>query len=118
MARTAKKKIAIKDEGITLTDDVDSLDFIGSGVSAALLGDEVDITINGGGAGFTKLPATGAVNGNNRDFTFTEEPDYIVSDNVWMEKLDSNSVANWTWNGGTLTATMAIPPSSAIYGFT
>lgn len=67
----------------------------------------------GGGSGFTKLTATGTVNGTNADFTFTEEPDYIVSDHAWYQKN-----AGWTWNSGTLTATMTVPPSSAIWGFT
>ena len=75
------------------------------------------VSSSSGGGGFTELPATGAVNGTNAAFTFTQEPTYIVSDGVWYKLLDNNSNVNWSWNAGTLTATMTIPPSSAIWGF-
>lgn len=69
----------------------------------------------GGGStaagGFTLLPATGTVNGVNADFTFTEKPDYIVSDGAWYVEN-----TGWTWSG--LTATMSVPPNDGIYGFT
>ena len=65
----------------------------------------------GSGGGFTRLTATGIINSINADFTFTEKPDYIVSDGAWYEE---NS--GWTWSGS--TATMTIPPNDSIYGFT
>ena len=63
--------------------------------------------------GFTVLSTADSVNGSNVDFIFTEKPDYIVSDHAWYTEN-----VGWTWNGGTLTASMAIPPSDEIYGFT
>jgi len=73
----------------------------------------------GGGGGFTYLAATGIVNGSNRDFIFTELPTYIVSDGAWYQQLDNQAApqTNWSWNAGTLTATMTIAPQSAIWGF-
>lgn len=68
----------------------------------------------GGASGFTKLTATGTVDGNNRVFTFSQTPTYIVSDGVWYEALDSNGGTNWS---GTTTVTMTIPPTTAIWGF-
>ncbi len=65
-----------------------------------------------GGAGFTTLPATGTVNGINIDFIFTEKPTYIISDGAWYKENKG-----WSWNGGTLTATLTIPPNNDIYGF-
>jgi hypothetical protein len=59
-----------------------------------------------------ELTATGTVNGVNTQFTFTEEPTYIVSDGLWYKEN-----AGWTWSAGTLTATMSIPPSFSIWGF-
>jgi hypothetical protein len=64
------------------------------------------------GTGFTLLPATGTVNGTNTDFTFTQKPLYIVSDGAWYVEG-----AGWSWNGGTLTATMSVPPQTGIWGF-
>lgn len=70
-----------------------------------------------GGGGFTKLTATGTRDGSNADFTFISEPSYIVSDGVWLTKLaDDGVTAMWTWNSGTLTATMANPPVYMIFG--
>lgn len=66
-----------------------------------------------GGGGFSELTATGTVNGTNADFAFTEKPDYIISDHAWYKEN-----AGWSWNSGTLTATLSIPPESAIWGIT
>ena len=70
-----------------------------------------------GGTGFTLLSATGSVNGVNKAFTFTQLPTYIVSDGAIYQQTDNNSNVNWSWNSGTLTATMTIPPTSAIWGW-
>ncbi len=64
-----------------------------------------------------ELVATGAVNGVNTSFTFISLPTYIVSDGVWYKQLDANSNVQWSWVGGTLTATMTVPPTFSIYGF-
>ncbi len=71
----------------------------------------VEYLLSGGAGGFTLLPATGSVNSVNATFTFTEKPDYIVSDGVWYRENKG-----WTWS--VLTATMTIPPNDDIYGFT
>lgn len=62
------------------------------------------------------LAATGAVNGVNAAFTFTSLPSYIVSDHAWYAQTNSNGSTNWTWVGGTLTATLTIPPTEDIFG--
>lgn len=62
------------------------------------------------GTGFTKLNATGAVDGANTTFTFTSKPTYIVSDGAWYVE---NS--GWTYSGS--TATMSVPPQTGIFGF-
>lgn len=65
------------------------------------------------GAGFTYLAATGSINGSNAAFTFSEKPDYIVVDHAWYKEN-----LGWTWDGGTLTATISFPPQEEVYGFT
>lgn len=70
---------------------------------------------SGGGSGFTELTATGTVNGINRNFTFTQEPTYVVADGAVYKKLDNNGGVNWSWS--VLTATMTIPPTSIIFGW-
>lgn len=78
-------------------------------------------TVNGnkrisasGGAGFTRLTATGAVNAANVTFTFTQAPTYVVADGVWYEAVDNNLNVQWTIAG--LTVTMVNPPAFSIYG--
>lgn len=49
MARTAKKRIAVYDEGILLTPDADSFDFEGLGVQGTVFGNDVTETIDNDG---------------------------------------------------------------------
>lgn len=113
MARTAKKKIAIFDEGVEITPDADSIDFTGSGLSAS--GDP-DVTVNGTGGGsgsLGELAATGAKDDTNREFTFASKPVVII-----VNGSSYRENRGWTWNGGTLTATLASPVGAGgdIYG--
>lgn len=62
------------------------------------------------------LLAGGNVDGTNASFTFSQLPSYIVSDHAWYAQTNSNGTANWTWNAGSLTATMTIPPTEDIFG--
>ena len=79
------------------------------------------VDLAGGGGGFTLLPATGTIDGNNTSFTFTQKPTYIVSDHSWYTAVNAGPTAspttNWTWNSGTLTDTMSVSPNEDIFGF-
>lgn len=74
----------------------------------------IDLHGSGGGSGgFLELdPSSGLVNGTNTQFVFSSKPTYIVSDHAWYKEN-----VGWTWNTGTSTATMTIPPNDDIYGF-
>lgn len=48
-------KVAILDEGITLTDDVSSIDFTGAGVTGSILGQSVTENIPGAAAPATEV---------------------------------------------------------------
>lgn len=89
------------------------------GTLVALQGDPNTGRLLVQGASFLSqlLTATGTVNGVNTAFTFTEEPNFIVSDGSWYQATDNTGATNWTWNSGLLQATMTVPPSSAIWGF-
>ena len=65
-----------------------------------------------GGLNSFELTATGTINGLNAAFTFVSQPSYVVSDGAWY-KVNNG----WTWNAGTLTATMTVPPTYSIWGF-
>lgn len=64
----------------------------------------------GSGTGFTLLTPTGTVDGSNANFVFTSKPTYIISDGAWYRENKG-----WTYSGS--TATMAVPPSTDIWGF-
>lgn len=71
MSRTSRKKIAILDEGIELTDDANSINFTGSGVTGTEFNNDVEEEINAGAGAvssvsssdgsITASPTTGAV---------------------------------------------------------
>lgn len=69
MARTARKKISIKDEGVVLVDDADSIDFEGAGVSGAAVGNDVTETITAGGGVGTVYTEVLTDSGDNKNFT-------------------------------------------------
>lgn len=98
-------------DGITTVTNVSTIDFSGATVMNGG-GGTADVIITT--SGFTKLTATGTVNGVNKSFTFIQEPSYIIADGAWYEKLDANGNINWSW--AINTATMTIPPNSFIFG--
>jgi hypothetical protein len=90
----------------------------GGGGDNVRAGSGVTITTNNIGAkvisvsgSSLELEATGTINSDNTTFTFTEKPAYIFSDGA---KYKEN--AGWTWDSGTLTATMSVPPQFSIWG--
>ena len=48
---TISKQIAIKDEGVLKTSDVNSIDFTGAGITATNVGNAVTVNVPGGGSG-------------------------------------------------------------------
>lgn len=68
--------IVIKDEGITLTSAVGSIDFVGAGVTGTALGGAVTETIPGGTGAVVVIGEvpSGLIDGNNVTFTLTHTP--------------------------------------------
>jgi len=119
MARTAYKRISISDEGILITSDVDSIDFVGSGVTISASGNALTATITGGGGSFTILTATGTIDDTNTAFSFASKPSIIVMNGISYRDGDTiGGVTAWTWDVPTLTATMFSPAGTgnSIYG--
>lgn len=69
------------------------------------------ILVDSANAGITVLSPTGTVNSVNTSFVFSSQPTVIVNDGVTLRVN-----FGWTWNSGTLTATMSIPPSFDLFG--
>lgn len=74
------------------------------------------LLVDSSGSSITELTATGTVNGVNTAFTFAQLPTYIVSDHAWYKQTNKSGTTNWTWNAGTLTATLTIAPTEDIFG--
>jgi hypothetical protein len=70
------------------------------------------------GGGFTVLTATGTRDGGNTVFTFSTatQPSFIVSDGAWYPPTDDNGGTIWTWDSGSMEATMVIPPNTFLFG--
>lgn len=67
--------------------------------------------------GLTEISATETPNGVITVFTFpsaTAQPSFIISDNVMMKATTASGTVNWTWNSGTLQATLTIAPTNDI----
>jgi len=104
--RTAGKKIRILDEGILLTDSVDSIDFTGAGIAGSASGNDVTEIVSGGGGGggVTFETPTGSVNSVNVTFTVTNVPAYIIADGITY--FENNG-----YTRSILTLTLSSPPS-------
>jgi hypothetical protein len=66
-----------------------------------------DITISASGAALSILTATGAINGINTDFTFISKPNIVIVNGASYQENNG-----WSWNGGTLTATLDFAPDT------
>lgn len=94
----------------------------GSGITGLTAGSNITLTADGRGgytvastvSGFSKLAATGTVDGVNTSFTFTSAPSIIVVDQGrQMQKTSSDGTVNWS---GTTTCVLTVAPTFDIYG--
>lgn len=111
MARTAKKKIVIKDEGVIIADDADSIDFVGDGVSGVSILEAVTETISGSGTSlvaYAEVPS-GTVDGVNKIFTLTHTPATSSNVLIALQGITQNNGTDFTVSGTTVT--FAVAPS-------
>jgi len=104
--------VTIKDGGITLTPNVSSIDFEGSGVSGSNIGSDVTETISGGSsANFS--PGEILTTSDQINFTFAHTPVSILS--VWVKETGQSitNITDFTVSGTILTLT-AIQPTWTI----
>lgn len=110
---SGSRPIRVYNNGTAVSENALELNFINaySFSTDGKTGRRVNITVSNNGLS-NILAATGVVDGDNVSFTFTQRPSYIVSDHATYREN-----VGWTWNSGTLTATMAVPPVDDIFGF-
>lgn len=87
--------ITIKDEGVTLTTAVNSIDFVGAGVTATAIGNDVTVTIPGGGGG-SPGGTSGQVQYNNAGSFggFTVGGDATLNTSTGTLTIANNVVSN------------------------
>lgn len=109
--------LTIKQSGTVKTKVARDINFTGATVTQNSDGSTtVAVT---GGSGFTTLDATETPDGNRKVFTFaaaSAQPTFIIVDNVWLRATTASGVVNWTWNGGTLKATLTTPANEEVLG--
>lgn len=101
--------VTIKDEGLTLVDNVGSIDFVGAGVSGDLVGVDVTETIPGGGGTYTPETPVGVVNGANAVFTITSANLFALYLNGAFQTAGG---VDYTLVGTTITYVSAPPTGS------
>lgn len=108
------RPVTIKDEGITLTPNVSSMDFTGAGVTGSTIGDAVSESIPGGsGATWITEDVSGAINGSNVTFTLTHTP---VAGSLTLSLARQLQVLtqDYTISAGTITYVTA--PDASLSG--
>lgn len=103
--------LAIQGSGTTKVKVARTINFTGATVTHSPQG-VTTVAITGGGTGFQQ-PTSGAVDGSNTVFVFTNAPNAITVDGGRaMQKVSSDGTVNWT---GTTTITLAIAPTFDIF---
>ena len=75
----------------------------------------IDVVIN---SSVTALQPTETPNGSIKVFTFSTasaQPSYLVIDGLWVKATSKSGTINWTWNNGTMKATLTIPAQDDIW---
>ncbi len=99
------KSIKIKDEGILLTGNVSSIDFVGAGVSGSYVGSEVTETITGEATSYTNVVGeapTGTIDGVNKEFTIANTP-IANTFKLYFNGLRQKETSDFTLSGTTIT---------------
>ena len=108
------RPVKIKDEGLTLVNNVASIDLVGAGVTATALGDEVTETIPGGGGGGvsnSEAPLSGVIDGSNDTFTFAHSVGLLVLNGATLAKV-IGSDGDYTVSGTSSPYTVTFVPEA------
>lgn len=124
-AQETGRPVAILDEGITLTPNVNQINFTGAGVTGTNIGDSVTENIPGGsGAVWITESVTGIIDGANKTFTISHTP---VSGSLQLridrQPQEQGASLDYTISGSTITyntapdASLAGQPHVATYQY-
>ncbi len=104
--QTTGRPLTIKDEGVSLNTDVDSIDFIGAGVAGSAVGNAITEDI--GGSMANKETPVGIVNGSNKVFTVTNTPTAIFVNGMLQTE---GATEDYTYVDATKTITFITVPA-------
>jgi len=113
------RPVKIKDEGVSLVDNVSEIDFVGGGVTGTNVGDAVTETITGasGNESENETP-TGTINGSNKVFTVANAPSPAASLRVYLNGAFQTAAGeDYTLVGGTITFVNAPLSGSVLRAF-
>lgn len=96
------RPINVKDEGLTIATNVESFDYIGSGVEATAAGADVDVNINGTSTNeiWGETPS-GTIDGVNTDFTLAHVP--VLLRGIYRGGSRQSETDDYTITGDTIT---------------
>lgn len=97
--------LIIKDEGITLSSDVGTLDFTGAGVTGSVLGDTVTEEIPGGGGSGT-LVNNEIIAGSGTAFTLAGVP-VLGSEQIYADRARLYPTTDYTIAGAAITTVLS-----------
>lgn len=80
---------------------------VGVSLTYSKAGGRNDITINASSSAISVLTATGTIDESNTTFTFASQPTLLVINGASYGQ--TGGAITWTWNSGTLTATLSSP---------
>ena len=107
------KNVKSLDEGITITDNTMSIDYVGAGVVATATGNNTTVTISGGGTSSPASVPTGTINGSNTVFTLANTP-IVGTERVYLGGArQQGGGGDYTISGATITFNIA-PPTGII----
>ena len=118
--------VIVKDEGVTLTSALASLNFVGAGVTASAIGNDVTVTINGGsGSGDLKADGTIPLTANWNVGAFEITANKFIGNNGFGFNVGlggslvsaSTTVTAKTWTLPNITGTIALLESPAFTGY-
>ena len=110
--------VSVKDEGITLTPAVTSINTVGAGVTTTNVGNDVTMTISGGGGGSGNWAydetLSGAINGSNKDFVLAHIPSPSGSLILQLNQGFPILTEDYTLSSATVSFVVAPPTGSVL----
>lgn len=94
--------VAIEDEGV-FQGNIDTFDFVGTGVSAAVVGSRVTITVTGGGGGGSWVRDIFTATTGQISFILSQAPSAATSVELSVNGIDYYEPGDWTRSGVTVT---------------